>query len=383
MPPIPNNFQQVAVEGQWAETWDGGLFLSKRNALHEFLVFTTEDNIRKLAQCRQIFMDGTFKTCPAPFVQFVTIHGFYMERALPFVMVLMTGKTEEMYKAVLRHIKRRVQHVTGQRWMPNKVTTDFEMAMMEALRTELPTVRSSGCYFHFCQSLWRKVQELGLSAPYRTNRRIKKWIRKAMAVGYLPLAVMRHNFRLMITSRLTRQLLRAYPQLGDFIQYMERTYVRDNAIFPPAVWNVFARGSDNRTNNRVEAFHRRWNALMQRRHPSLWVFIRRLKDEQRRTEGQCVMAERGDPAPRQRRKWRHLEARLQRLRREYRRGDRTLDEYWLAVQHSIQVSIVPESYQYQRRVNPAYSAPSTRPERALAMSGKDVPRSTNPTASYL
>ncbi|KAK7898526.1 hypothetical protein WMY93_019379 [Mugilogobius chulae] len=185
MPPIPNNFQQ-------------------RNALHEFLVFTTEENLRKLAQCRQIFMDGTFKTQTAPFIQFVTIHGFYMERALSFVMVLMTGETEEMYKAMLRHIKRRVQHVTGQRWMPNKVTTDFEMAMMEALRTELPTVRSSGCYFHFCQSLWRKVQELGLSDS-----------------SYVPI----HSW--VISSNTWN------------------AYVRDNAIFPPAVWNVFGRGSDN------------------------------------------------------------------------------------------------------------------------------------------
>ena len=59
-------------------------------------------------------MDGTFKTCPRPFYQFVTIHGMYLGRVVPFVMVLMSGKTEEMYRAVLRHVKRKVERVTGE-----------------------------------------------------------------------------------------------------------------------------------------------------------------------------------------------------------------------------------------------------------------------------
>ena len=59
-------------------------------------------------------MDGTFKTCPRPYYQFACIHGLYLGRVVPFVMVLMSGKTEEMYRAVLRHVKRRVERVTQQ-----------------------------------------------------------------------------------------------------------------------------------------------------------------------------------------------------------------------------------------------------------------------------
>ena len=59
-------------------------------------------------------MDGTFKTCPRPYTQFVTIHGMYLERVAPFIFVLMSGKTEDMYRAVLRHVKRRVARVTQQ-----------------------------------------------------------------------------------------------------------------------------------------------------------------------------------------------------------------------------------------------------------------------------
>ena len=60
-------------------------------------------------------MDGTFKSCPRPYYQFVTIHGLFLDRVIPFVMVLMSGKTEDMYCAVLRHVKRQVERITGQR----------------------------------------------------------------------------------------------------------------------------------------------------------------------------------------------------------------------------------------------------------------------------
>ena len=72
---------------------------------------------------------------------------------------------------------------------------------------------------------------------------------------------------------------------------------------------------------------------MDRRHPSIWVFIRRLKDEQRLVETQCGMSERGERAPQQRRKWRRQEERLRRLRRQNRNNQRTLDQYWDAVQY--------------------------------------------------
>ena len=71
-------------------------------------------------------------------------------------------------------------------------------------------------------------------------------------MGFLPLAAVHQNFTLMATSRETRQLVRVHPGLDDFIQYMEHTYVGANALFPPAVWNVYGRRSANRTNNHVE-----------------------------------------------------------------------------------------------------------------------------------
>lgn len=54
MPPIPNTIQEVAVEGEWAATWDGEDFLSKHHLQHGFLVFGTEQNFTRLGQCEQV-----------------------------------------------------------------------------------------------------------------------------------------------------------------------------------------------------------------------------------------------------------------------------------------------------------------------------------------
>ena len=59
------------------------------------------------------------------------------------------------------------------------------------------------------------------------------------------------------------------------------------------------------------------------------------KDEQRLLETVTGMAERGERPPAVRRKWRTLDERIKRLKRQYRRDERTLEQFWEAVQHVI------------------------------------------------
>jgi len=62
------------------------------------------------------------------------------------------------------------------RWMPNQVVTDFEMALMVALWAELLALRTLGCFYHFCQSLWWKVQELGLAGQCSFGQRVRQYL---------------------------------------------------------------------------------------------------------------------------------------------------------------------------------------------------------------
>ncbi|XP_041355006.1 uncharacterized protein LOC121372634 [Gigantopelta aegis] len=85
------------------------------------------------------------------------------------------------------------------------------------------------------------------------------------------------------------------------------------------------------TNSYVEGFHYKWNSAVGRRHPSLWMFIRKLKDEQQLLEVSAAAARRGNPPNRRRKKWRTLEDRIIRLKQSYNNGRCTLEDYWTAV----------------------------------------------------
>ena len=57
---------------------------------------------------------------------------------------------------------------------PTTVICDFEAAAMNAVRTVLgEEVTIQGCFYHLCQSTWRKIQELGLVGDYIARDDIK------------------------------------------------------------------------------------------------------------------------------------------------------------------------------------------------------------------
>ena len=201
-------------------------------------------------------MDGTFKTCPSSYVQLVTIHGMYHGHVVLFVMCLMNGKQVGQYRQVLQHVKEQVRRVTGHRWRPEQVTCDFETALLSALEVELHGVRVSGCYFHFMQSLWRHIQELGLTHHYCQRHHVKSFLRKLLALGHLPLQLVRQNFNMLLQSQRTSRLLCRYPEPQNFVRYVRGTYMAPNGNFPLRLWNVFDRDIDTRTNNHVEGMWR-------------------------------------------------------------------------------------------------------------------------------
>jgi len=101
--------------------------------------------------------------------------------------------------------------------------------------TELPNVEVCACYFHYCQSLWRKVADVGLASVYRDHSNVRKLIRKVMAAAFLPLALVRNNLHLLSVSREWRSACRRYPTLNTFLDYHRRVYMNDQGHFPPRI----------------------------------------------------------------------------------------------------------------------------------------------------
>jgi hypothetical protein len=202
-PPIPATLADVDVQGEWAVTWRDKRHLSLIDNHWGVMIFMTTANTRLLSTCDTIFIDGTFRTAPHPYYQLVTIHALHRGVVIPTCFCLLSGKSIGHYRQLLSHISIRVRRVTRRRWNPQNVICDFELALITALQTELPGCRIRGCYFHFTQSLWRKVASLGLVTQYRRNsrhgRKIRKIIQKIMAIGYLPSLLTARAFQVVET----------------------------------------------------------------------------------------------------------------------------------------------------------------------------------------
>ena len=57
-------------------------------------------------KCTQLFIDGTFKSCPRGYFQILNIAGYYpdIDGIVPIFMIPMTGKSQYIYNCVFRDI---------------------------------------------------------------------------------------------------------------------------------------------------------------------------------------------------------------------------------------------------------------------------------------
>ena len=257
-----------------------------------------------------------FKSTPHPFKQIFTIHAMYMNHPIHFVTCLLEGKHIEDYLFCLSTVKARIQQLTGIAWQPTKFICDFEQSIISAIEVEFPQATINGCYFHYTKSLRRKVGEFGLIHAYRTDQEFKgNIIRTIMALG----------FDILGTSPLANNRVRLSWN-RTFFQLCAK-YILPNSNFPPPRWNLWHRNMSTRTNNIVESFHSSLNSAIMVRHPSLWIFVRHLKDVHAQTNLKTRDANIGVALPRKR-KWRRIEQNILRLKTQYLNGQRNLHNYW-------------------------------------------------------
>ena len=147
--PIPANIRAINIQGEWATTWRGERFLICLNQGIGVAVFATDDDCRQLARCDSIFIDGTFRRAPAPFVQFIIILGRFNNHILKYACALLTTKEERAYTAVFVMIKNNLLGLTGQVLAPNGIVMDFEISLLNASRAVFPGAHLQDCFFIF------------------------------------------------------------------------------------------------------------------------------------------------------------------------------------------------------------------------------------------
>lgn len=212
--------------------------------------------------------DGTFRSCPKQFTQIYTIHvdvgsNEYETNICPAIFALLPDKQESTYKIMLEIIKKWCPS-----WSPELVKVDFEASMMTAIKSTFPQTQISGCSFHFGQCLWRKIQTLGLVKDYREDEAVKQTCKMCAALAYLPPHCIQEAWMMILQSAPENE------KLDCFLAYFVDQWL-ENSNIPPEVWNVY--NQRHRTNNAVEGWNRKLNALVGMKSPNIFFLVDKLK----------------------------------------------------------------------------------------------------------
>ena len=234
------------------------------------LLFFTSLMLTFLTSAKEWYLDATFKSVGEPFKQLWSIHAFIKQgdhmKQVPLAYVIMSGRSEDDYVVVLRHLQRHFPS-------PPSVTTallDFELAVWNAMRTVFPGVELRGCGFHWSQALWKHVLDLGLARAYMEKALTHKFIRRLFSLPFLPAAAIAPTFDAIF----------ALPGIADELRrlliYIRNTWIT-SSVWAPESWSVYNRVV--RTNNDVEGWHRRLNSKIHRHHLPFYQLVKVLFDE--------------------------------------------------------------------------------------------------------
>ena len=234
------------------------------------LMFFTPFMLTLLTAAKEWYVDATFKSVGAPFTQLWSIHAFIKQgdtmKQVPLVFVIMSGKSEDDYTAVLRRLVAHFKTAPALR----TTVLDFEAAVWNAMRSVFPDVELRGCSFHWSQALWKHIQELGLTCSYMKKSLTHKFIRRLFSLPFLPAHAITPVFDSILAMPDIAEPLR------QLLNYIKNTWI-SSRIWSPSSWSVYNRLI--RTNNDVEGWHRRLNSRIHRHNLPLYQLIQVLYEE--------------------------------------------------------------------------------------------------------
>ena len=300
------------------------------------LIFFEESIGELLSLIKDVNFDATFHTVPSLFYQLWNILGRHGNYSFPLVHVLMTCKKAFLYHKVLQKIKELVPNFT-----PEKAMGDFESSPGEAFKTTFPECEIGGCQFHFSQSLFRKIQKLGLTDEFSANTDFKKFVKKVMSLPYLPsqdiTAAAESLFEQAAALPLSAD---AATKVQKFKLYFFRQWIRKVTPEKFSVFN-FERG----TNNDAEAFHSRLKAIIRTHKPNLYSFLAHLNNLMIDTKNDIARADSGLQLTRKRKQKfvQNLERRSV-CKEKYTEGTYNASQFLNAVMYTLDPSLIAEAY---------------------------------------
>lgn len=247
---------------------------------NRFVIFSSFFKQRFISRSDIWIVDGTFRSCPSDFFQLFTIHIYVFGKTFPAFYVLLKNKRESSYEKLFRYISENLKII------PKVIIADFEIAIYNSAMKVFMNVDYYFCFFHYAQSIYRRLSTLGFSSQYKTEPSFSKTIKKLFVLPFFSLDRIKAAYE-SIESEIFEY---NNPKLLEFLEYYKRTFfgTKDmygdykNSLYHPQNWNCSKRTMLNilRTTNNVEGWHRSFNESCVVANPNIAVVIGVMKDEE-------------------------------------------------------------------------------------------------------
>ncbi|CAF3356453.1 unnamed protein product [Rotaria socialis] len=197
-----------------------------------------------------------------------------IEYRVPVAYCLLSNRRATTYIELFQRFKQEAT-LLGKQFQPTHVVSDFESAIMSAVRHVFPAAKHSGCLFHFTRNDTPTCKEL-------------------MGLSLMPICEVEQQFKRI------REILSS--SLYDLLVYFERQWIKGSV--PLSMWN--SNDVDHRTNSISEgneikclriklkfflnscmlilAYNRRFSTRISKKHPNVWTFIKLIQSENVRLE---------------------------------------------------------------------------------------------------
>ncbi|XP_018497352.1 uncharacterized protein LOC108865132 [Galendromus occidentalis] len=230
---IPSD-QQLDHEGKKFLQYDNG----PQAENDRVIIFASDRGLQILASSDIWYMDGTFEVAPRLFYQLYTINVTQHDCFINTVYCLLTDKRQLTCKELLNVIREEVPALNVR-----VAIADFEIAFIKAFTDVFPAIQLRGCYFHFCQAIWRKIQKFPIvRKAYVENSDFALNVKMLIALAFVPLQSVLEYYGCLISSEFYRV---NSNKLEGLLLYFERTWLGLNsfgqwreATFNLSLWNL-------------------------------------------------------------------------------------------------------------------------------------------------
>lgn len=287
LPSVPNDL--INIPEKYRSLSTGELFLQYVGPCGTgsegiCLIFYTDESISALFNARIIFGDGTFSVVPRFYKthfknsQLLVLAYQTYKKLQVGAYALIPGKSIVCYEFVFRNMMTHAKQLLS--WDPEHSRNgmfDFEKGLRNAARKELELENVTGCFFHFCQCIYRKIASLpSLKLRYLQKSSVTHEFVKALcALAFINADTVKSTYYLLIDFfKLKCPDVFALPDMKVFLNYFAQNWVINvDAI---QSWNVSSSVDNIRTNNSLEGENHALQLDLGVRCYNFFTFLERL-----------------------------------------------------------------------------------------------------------